>query len=254
MGNPSPSRSRYYDTNVVGTLRLLEAMEAAGTSTLVFSSSATVYGAPDHVPVAEDAPLAPTNPYGRTKYAVEQILSDYWQAHPEWRVSVLRYFNPAGAHPSGDLGEDPVDVPNNLFPFVAQVATGRRPVVRVFGNDYDTPDGTGVRDYIHVVDLALGHVCALAYLERTPRFAVHNLGRGEGYSVLEVLEAFATACGKPVPYEITDRRHGDIARCYANPKKANRELAWYANRALKDMCADTWKWQSRHLGGFGGRG
>ncbi len=200
--------------------------------------------------MAEDAPTGPTNPYGHTKYTVEQILRAHWNAHPDWRVSVLRYFNPAGAHPSGDLGEDPVGIPNNLLPFVAQVATGRRPVVRVFGNDYETPDGTGVRDYIHVVDLAQGHVCALAHLEEGPRFAVHNLGRGEGYSVLEVLEAFSAACGNPVPYEITDRRDGDIACCYANPAKANRELAWCANRALKDMCADTWRWQSRHPDGF----
>lgn len=242
---------RYYETNVLGTLRLLEAMATAGTKTLVFSSSATVYGVPERVPVAENAPTAPGNPYGHTKLAVERMLADHWTAQPDWRISVLRYFNPAGAHPTGELGEDPVGVPNNLFPFVAQVAAGRRPAVRIFGDDYDTPDGTGVRDYIHVVDLARGHACALDHLAATPRFATHNLGRGEGSSVLDVLEAFRSASGRPIPHEIAERRAGDLARYYADPAKANRELGWRAERDLAEMCADTWRWQSRHPDGFG---
>lgn len=240
----------YYRNNVVGTLHLLEAMGEAGTNTIVFSSSATVYGAPERVPISEDAPTGATNPYGQTKLIVETMLRDHWGAHGDWRISVLRYFNPAGAHPSGDLGEDPVGTPNNLLPFVAQVAVGRRPCVRVFGDDYPTPDGTGVRDYIHVVDLARGHVRALSNLWTEPQFSVHNLGRGSGCSVKDVLRAFERAAGKSIPHEIVERRPGDVAESYADPGKANRELGWRAERSLETMCEDAWRWQSRHPCGF----
>lgn len=243
----------YYDTNVVGSLRLLEAMRICGIKTLVFSSSATVYGSPQRLPLTEDHPLSATNPYGQTKLTVEQMLRALQGSDASWRIGILRYFNPVGAHASGLIGEDPQGTPNNLMPFVAQVAVGRRPHLNVFGDDYPTVDGTGVRDYIHVVDLAIGHLKALESLER----ATHqtecltvNLGTGTGYSVLELVRAFEQVSGKPIPYKITPRRPGDIAACYAAPSRAAALLSWHATRSLADMCADTWKWQNRNPHGY----
>jgi UDP-glucose 4-epimerase len=240
----------YYDNNVNGTLRLVEAMTNAGVRTLVFSSSATVYGIPETVPIDESFPTAPINPYGRTKLQVEEILQDMQIADPNWRISLLRYFNPVGAHASGEIGEDPNDIPNNLMPYIAQVAVGRLPHLNVFGSDYPTLDGTGVRDYIHVVDLARGHLKALEYLEKHPGVAIHNLGTGHGYSVLEVIRGFEQASGKTIPYRIVDRRPGDAAQSYADPAKANRELGWQAQFDLQQMCDDTWRWQMRHPNGY----
>jgi UDP-glucose 4-epimerase len=241
---------RYYDNNVGGTLRLLEAMTRAEVKTLVFSSSATVYGIPDVAPVSEDAPTGPINPYGRTKLQIEHILRDVHVADPGWRISLLRYFNPVGAHQSGDIGEDPNDVPNNLMPYIAQVAVGRQARLQVFGDDYDTPDGTGVRDYIHVVDLVRGHVKALEHLACGPRLCVHNLGTGKGHSVLEVIKAFERSSGSNVPYQITGRRAGDAALCFADATKANRELDWHARYDLDRMCTDVWRWQQKHPYGY----
>ncbi len=240
----------YYDNNVSGTLRLVEAMSDAGVKTLVFSSSATVYGMPERVPIDETFPTAPINPYGRTKLQIEEILRDLQAADPAWRISLLRYFNPVGAHASGEIGEDPNDIPNNLMPYIAQVAVGRLPHLRVFGDDYDTPDGTGVRDYIHVVDLVHGHLKALEFLAENPGIHVHNLGTGRGYSVLEVVEAFSRAAGKQIPYRITERRPGDAAQSYADPAKANRELGWQAAFDLERMCEDVWRWQTRRPQGY----
>jgi UDP-glucose 4-epimerase len=225
-------------------------MQAHGVRTLVFSSSATVYGIPEKTPIAEDCPTAPINPYGRTKLQIEEMLRDLHDADPNWRISILRYFNPVGAHASGEIGEDPNDVPNNLMPYIAQVAVGRRPQLRVFGNDYPTHDGTGVRDYIHVVDLVRGHLAALRYLQRQPGLAVHNLGTGTGYSVLDVVQAFERASGRPIPYEIAPRRQGDAAVSYADPRKAERELGWRAEYDLDRMCRDVWRWQQRHPDGY----
>lgn len=239
----------YYDNNVVGTLRLLEAMKNCGVKTLVFSSSATVYGDPQRLPLTEDHPLSATNPYGRTKLVIEDMLRDLFRADPSWRIGILRYFNPVGAHESGLIGEDPQGIPNNLMPFVAQVAVGRRDKLKVWGNDYPTPDGTGVRDYIHVVDLALGHLKALERLNAAQCFEV-NLGTGTGYSVLEVIKAFEIASGKPVPYELSPRRPGDIASCYADPAHAAKWLDWRAARDLDAMCVDAWRWQSNNPDGF----
>lgn len=240
----------YYRNNVVGTLNLLQSMEAAGVRRLVFSSSATVYGASEEVPLIEKAPLDATNPYGRTKEQIEDILSDLGAADPRWSVALLRYFNPVGAHASGLIGEDPSGIPNNLLPFVAQVAVGRREKVMVFGNDYPTQDGTGVRDYIHVMDLAAGHLAALGYLgERTGVFR-WNLGTGRGSSVLEVIEAFGKAAGKPVPYEFAPRRPGDAAVSYADPSAALADLGWSAHRDLAQMCEDHWRWQSSNPHGY----
>jgi UDP-glucose 4-epimerase len=243
----------YYDNNVVGSLRLLEAMGSCGVKTLVFSSSATVYGDPQRLPLTEDHPLSATNPYGQSKLMVERILHDLQRSDTSWRIGILRYFNPVGAHKSGLIGEDPQGTPNNLMPFVAQVAVGRRPHLNVFGDDYPTKDGTGVRDYIHVVDLAIGHLKALETLER----ATHqtecltvNLGTGTGYSVMEIVRAFEQASNKQVAYKIAPRRPGDIAACYADPSKAATLLGWQANRSLADMCADTWKWQSLNPQGY----
>jgi UDP-glucose 4-epimerase len=243
----------YYDNNVVGSLRLLEAMGSCGVKMLVFSSSATVYGDPQRLPLTEDHPLSATNPYGQTKLTVEHLLRDVQHSDSSWRIGILRYFNPVGAHESGLIGEDPQGTPNNLMPFVAQVAIGRRPHLNVFGEDYPTPDGTGVRDYIHVVDLAIGHLKALEALGR----ATHqtecltvNLGTGTGYSVLEIVRAFEQASGKSVTYKIAPRRPGDVAACYADPNKAAALLDWQANRTLADMCADTWKWQSLNPHGY----
>jgi len=233
----------YYDNNVRGTLELLAAMRRAGIRTLVFSSSATVYGDPASVPIREDFPLSVTNPYGRSKLIIEDILADLDHAEPGWRIARLRYFNPVGAHESGLIGEDPQGIPNNLMPYIAQVAIGRREFLSVFGNDYSTADGTGVRDYIHVVDLAAGHVAALNYLDGKGGLLTVNLGTGQGYSVLEMAKAFEQASGRPVPYRFAPRRPGDIAQCWADPALAHKLLGWKATRGLEAMCADAWRWQ-----------
>ena len=240
----------YYDNNVAGALHLLEAMRACGVKTLVFSSSATVYGDPQRLPLAEDHPLAVTNPYGRSKLMIEEILRDLHRSDPSWRIALLRYFNPAGAHASGLIGEDPQDIPNNLMPFVAQVAGGRREFLNVWGDDYPTPDGTGVRDFIHVVDLALGHLKALERLRAHAECVAVNLGTGTGYSVLQMVRAFEAASGRPVPYRVAARRPGDIASCYADPALARTLLGWSAQRGLDQMCADGWRWQSANPRGF----
>jgi UDP-glucose 4-epimerase len=241
----------YYDNNIGGTLNLCRAMGEAGVRNIVFSSSATVYGEPARVPITEDFPLSATNPYGRTKLMNEEILGDLQAADPRWNVVLLRYFNPVGAHESGRIGEDPRGLPNNLMPYVSQVAVGKLPFLRVFGDDYDTPDGTGVRDYIHVVDLARGHVKALQSLPGNPGTAVYNLGTGQGYSVLDMVRAFAEENGVEVPYRIVERRPGDIAKCYADPAKAQRDLGWRAELGLREMVRDTWRWQSANPAGYG---
>lgn len=243
---------RYYENNVGGTLTLCKTMLDAGIKRLVFSSSATVYGDPDAVPVPEDHPLRPTNPYGQSKAMVEAILKDLFRSDPEWKIALLRYFNPAGAHESGLIGEDPGGVPNNLMPFIAQVAVGRREALSVFGNDFPTPDGTGVRDYIHVVDLARGHLAALEKLSAADGVLTVNLGTGRGYSVLEVVEAFRQASGRVIPYRFVARRAGDVAACYANPELATRVLGWRAERGLEEMCRDAWRWQSMNPNGYAG--
>lgn len=240
----------YYDNNVNGTLVLVDAMREAGVKTLVFSSSATVYGDPASVPITEDFPTSATNPYGRSKLMVEECLTDFQNANPDWSITLLRYFNPVGSHPSGELGEDPQGIPNNLMPFVSQVAVGRREFLSVFGDDYPTKDGTGVRDYIHVMDLSDGHVAALEKVGQTSGLHIYNLGTGNGYSVLEMVHAFEKASGKPVPYQIAPRRAGDIAECWADPSKAQRELGWSATRSLDEMTQDTWRWQSNNPNGF----
>ncbi len=240
----------YYDNNVSGTLSLCRAMGDAGVKTLVFSSSATVYGDPASVPIREDFPLSATNAYGRTKLFVEEILRDLQRSDAGWQVALLRYFNPVGAHASGRIGEDPNGIPNNLMPFVAQVAIGKQPELKVFGDDYDTPDGTGVRDYIHVVDLARGHLAALGRLLERPGVVTYNLGTGQGYSVLEMARAFEQASGRPVPYRVVARRAGDIARCYADPSLARAELGWQAELGIDDMVRDGWRWQSGNPDGY----
>ena len=240
----------YYDNNVVGTVCLLQAMNECGIKTLVFSSSATVYGDPQRLPLSEDHPLSATNPYGQTKLVIEDMLRDLYRSDPAWRISILRYFNPVGAHASGLIGEDPLGTPNNLLPFVAQVAVGRREFLNVWGDDYATPDGTGVRDYIHVVDLALGHLKALERLAHHAECRAINLGTGVGYSVLDMVRAFEQASGKPVPYQVGPRRSGDIAACYADPSQALALLGWRAERDLASMCADAWRWQSGNPNGY----
>ncbi|MEC3767527.1 MULTISPECIES: UDP-glucose 4-epimerase GalE [Cupriavidus] len=240
----------YYSNNLDGLLTVCAAMGAAGVKQLVFSSSATVYGNPHTVPILEDFPLSATNPYGQTKLMGEQILRDLEKSDPAWRIAYLRYFNPVGAHESGLIGEDPRGIPNNLMPYVAQVAGGRRDQLMVFGGDYPTVDGTGVRDYIHVCDLADGHLAALNYLGRKGRGMTVNLGTGRGYSVLEVVQAYQRASGKPVPYQIVDRRPGDIAACYADPALAHELLGWRAQHDLDRMCQDSWRWQSMNPHGF----
>ncbi len=240
----------YYDNNVNGTLCLLQAMRQVGVRRLVFSSSATVYGDPHRVPIREDFPLQATNPYGRSKLMVEEMLRDLQRAEADWQIAILRYFNPVGAHPSGLIGENPNGIPNNLMPFVAQVAVGKRAQLSVFGNDYPTPDGTGVRDYIHVVDLAQGHLAALAALARSGQSLTVNLGTGQGYSVLDMVRAFEAASGRPVPYQIVARRAGDIATCYADPQLAGELLGWQARRGIGEMCADAWRWQSKNPDGL----
>lgn len=242
----------YYDNNVYGSQVLFAAMAKAGVFNLVFSSSATVYGEPAEIPISENCPLArPTNPYGRSKLMVEDILRDLAVADNRWRVALLRYFNPVGAHESGLIGEDPSGIPNNLMPFISQVAIGKRDKLSVFGGDYDTHDGTGVRDYIHVVDLALGHVAALNYLEKNDGVHTWNLGTGTGYSVLDMVQAFEAANHVPVAYEIAPRRAGDIAVCYSLPTKAESELGWKATRDLQQMMRDSWRWQKNNPNGFG---
>ncbi|KAF0099544.1 MAG: UDP-glucose 4-epimerase [bacterium] len=243
----------YYDNNIAGSVTLFEAMQAAGVRTIVFSSSATVYGDPASVPIREDFPVGgTTNPYGTSKLFIEKILQDVAIADPAWSIALLRYFNPVGAHRSGRIGEDPRGIPNNLMPYISQVAVGRREHLNVFGNDYPTPDGTGVRDYIHVVDLAQGHVKAVEKLDEGPGVRVWNLGTGCGYSVVEMAKAFEQASGRPVPYRFAPRRAGDIAQCWADPAKAERELGWKARRGLEEMCEDTWRWQSLNPKGFEG--
>ncbi len=242
----------YYDNNVNGSLVLARSMRKAGVKSIVFSSSATVYGDPEIVPITEDSPTgATTNPYGRSKYMVEECLSDLFYAENDWSITLLRYFNPVGAHPSGTMGEDPQGIPNNLMPFIAQVAVGRREKLSVFGNDYSTPDGTGVRDYIHVMDLADGHIAALKSVGEKAGLHIYNLGTGKGSSVLEMVDAFAAACGKPVPYELCPRRLGDIAECWASTEKAERDLGWKATRSVAEMTLDTWNWQSNNPQGYG---
>jgi UDP-glucose 4-epimerase len=242
---------RYYAVNVGGLVALAEAMRAHGCKTIVFSSSATVYGQPEQLPLREDAKLSATSPYGATKLVSEGILRDLERADPAWRVALLRYFNPVGAHESGTIGEDPRGAPNNLMPYVAQVAVGKRPVLQVFGNDYDTIDGTGVRDYLHVMDLAEGHVAALDHLLAGAGSLTVNLGTGRGTSVLELVHAFERASGKRVPYEMVGRRPGDVAACYADPSLAARTIGWRAGRDLDAMCADTWRWQTANPNGYG---
>lgn len=235
----------YYANNVQGTVSLLEAMDATGVRKLVFSSSATVYGVPKYLPYDEQHPTDAINPYGRTKLHIEEMLKDLSASDPAWRVACLRYFNPVGAHPSGLIGEDPQGIPNNLMPFVAKVAAGELPAINIFGSDYDTPDGTGVRDYIHVVDLAEGHLAGLRFLDQASGWHTFNLGTGNGNSVLELIDAFERACGKKLPRKMAPRREGDLPSYYADPAKAKRDFGWQASRTLDEMCESTWRWQGR---------
>ena len=250
VGESTQIPLRYYHNNITGTLILMELMEKYDVNNIVFSSSATVYGMPKSVPITEDFPLSTTNPYGSTKLMIENIMKDVSAANPKLSITLLRYFNPIGAHKSGELGEDPKGIPNNLLPYVAQVAVGKLEKVHVFGNDYPTPDGTGVRDYIHVVDLALGHLKAIEHCSGKEGVHIYNLGTGNGYSVLEIIDAFSKACGKELPYQIDPRRPGDIAECWADPSKAKNELEWVATRGIAEMCEDSWRWQSTHPNGF----
>lgn len=240
----------YYQNNLDSTLILCEVMKKFDVKNLVFSSSATVYGDPESVPITEESSLSATNPYGRTKLFIEYILKDLYTSDDSWNIALLRYFNPVGAHKSGLIGEDPNDIPNNLMPYVSQVAVGKLKQLSVFGDDYPTPDGTGVRDYIHVVDLALGHLKAIDKLRSAPGLVIYNLGTGKGTSVLDMIKAFENASGKKVDYKIGPRRSGDIATCYADPAKAEKELGWKAERGIKEMCEDAWKWQSENPNGY----
>ena len=251
VGESTRRPLEYYRNNIGGLLGVAEAMDAQGLRRLVFSSSATVYGQPERLPIPEDAARSTTNPYGTTKLVGEQLLHELAACDPRWHIACLRYFNPVGAHPSGLIGEDPRGIPNNLMPFVSQVAVGKRARLQVFGGDYPTPDGTGVRDYIHVMDLAAGHVAAVRHLIERERSITVNLGTGRGYSVLEVIRAFEAASGRPVPYDIVARRPGDVAACYADASLAARELDWTARRGLAEMCTDAWRWQQAHPEGFG---
>jgi len=251
VGESTQKPIEYYENNLGSTLTLCKSMREHGCFKIVFSSSATVYGDPAFVPITEECPKGiTTNPYGETKSMQERILTDVWKADNRWKVMLLRYFNPIGAHESGMIGEDPKGIPNNLLPYVAQVATGKLEKVHVFGNDYDTPDGTGIRDYIHVVDLAKGHVKAIEGMEKLDGVNVFNLGTGHGYSVLDIIKAFSKACGRDLPYVIDPRRPGDIAVCYSDPKKAKEVLGWTAEKTLEDMCRDGWKWQSSNPEGY----
>ena len=251
VGESTRKPIEYYHNNIESTLVLCDVMRNHGVKKIVFSSSATVYGDPAFIPITEECPMGErTNPYGETKAMQERILTDIWRSDNEWQVMLLRYFNPIGAHASGRIGEDPKGIPNNLLPYVAQVATGKLEKVHVFGNDYDTPDGTGVRDYIHVVDLAKGHVAAIKGMETPPGVQIFNLGTGNGYSVLDIIRAFSKACGKDLPYVIDPRRPGDVATCYSDPTKAREVLGWVAEKNLEDMCADAWNWQSHNPNGY----
>lgn len=250
VGESTEKPLDYYDNNVYGTLCLLQVMKRQGCRKLVFSSSATVYGDPHTVPIQEHFPLSATNPYGRSKLMIEDMLRDLHASDSQWQIALLRYFNPVGAHESGTIGEDPNGIPNNLMPFITQVAIGKREALSVFGSDYNTPDGTGVRDYIHVVDLARGHVKAIEKLNSQPGCVAYNLGTGVGYSVLDMVKALEKASGRKVPYQLVDRRPGDIACCYADPAFAGQELGWRAERGLEDMMADSWRWQSQNPEGY----
>lgn len=250
VGESTKIPIRYYHNNITGTLNLVDIMQKYDVYNLVFSSSATVYGMPKTVPITEDFPTSTTNPYGSTKLMIENILKDVYASNNKWSITLLRYFNPIGAHKSGTMGEDPKGIPNNLLPYVAQVAVGKLDYIHVFGNDYATHDGTGVRDYIHVVDLALGHLKAIEKKSGESGVHTYNLGTGNGYSVLDVIKAFEKACGKELPYKIEDRRPGDIAECYADPKKAKEELDWVATREIAEMCEDSWRWQSINPDGY----
>ena len=251
VGESTVKPLEYYQNNIAGTLTLCDVMRNHGVKNIIFSSSATVYGDPAMIPITEECPKGTcTNPYGWTKWMLEQILTDIQKADPQWNVILLRYFNPIGAHKSGMIGEDPKGIPNNLLPYVAQVAIGKLECLGVFGDDYDTPDGTGVRDYIHVVDLARGHVKAIQKLSDKEGVSIYNLGTGNGYSVLQVVHAFEKACGHPIKYEIKPRRPGDIAQCYCAPEKAKKELGWEAEYGIEDMCADSWRWQSQNPNGY----
>ena len=240
---------KYYENNISGTVSLLQVMEKFGVKKMIFSSSATVYGTPERLPLDENCHLSTTNPYGATKLMMENIMQDVYKADKEWNIILLRYFNPVGAHESGRIGEDPKGIPNNLMPYVAQVASGKLQCINVFGDDYDTPDGTGVRDYIHVVDLANGHIAAIEHCNEAG-VHIYNLGTGHGYSVLDMIRAFEKACGKTLPYRIAPRRDGDIAACYACPDKAEKELCWTAKYGIEEMCASQWKWQSGNPRGY----
>ena len=242
---------KYYQNNIIGTLNLVEVMKEKNVKNIVFSSSATVYGIPKKVPLKEDFPLSATNPYGRTKLFIEKILTDVYNSDKDFNVILLRYFNPIGAHYSGLIGEDPNGIPNNLMPYITQVAIGKLPKLQVFGNDYDTPDGTGIRDYIHVTDLAIGHLKALKKIEQDPGLKVYNLGTGNGYSVLDVINAFSKACEKDIPYNVVARRPGDIAKCFADPTLAKEELDWQAKFGIEEMCRDSWRWQKNNPNGYG---
>jgi UDP-glucose 4-epimerase len=241
---------QYYANNVYGTVVLCEAMQKHNIKNLIFSSSATVYGDPATVPITEEFPLNPTNPYGRTKYFIEEILKDISISDPAWKIILLRYFNPIGAHESGLIGENPAGIPNNLMPYITQVAIGKHPELQVYGNDYPTHDGTGVRDYLHVVDLAKGHLAALYKLKQIAGVEIYNLGTGTGYSVLDIVTAFEKEAGIKIPYRITGRRPGDIATCYADPSKAGKDLGWKAEKTIHDMCRDSWNWQYNNPGGY----
>ena len=251
VGDSNVRPMMYYENNVLGTMRLVSAMKRAKVKTLVFSSSATVYGMPRYLPLDEKHPLGPTNPYGRTKLVIEEMLKDLCRSDDGWRIGNLRYFNPVGAHESGLVGEDPLGVPSNLLPFVAQVAIGRREKLQIWGNDYDTPDGTGIRDFIHVVDLASGHLSALRQLGQ-PGLITVNLGTGNGSSVLDIVRTFESVSGRSIPYEIRERRAGDVAACYADPTFAKNALGWASTRSLEQMCADHWRWQLQNPNGYQG--
>ena len=241
---------RYFDNNLTGTLNLLKVMDKHNVKSLVFSSSATVYGKPKSVPIKEDFELSVSNPYGRTKLITEDMLRDIYKSDPDWNIALLRYFNPIGAHESGEIGENPHGIPNNLLPYVAKVAAGQLECVNVFSDDYDTPDGTGVRDYIHIQDLATGHIKALEKLAKKPGLVTYNLGTGVGYSVLDIIHNFEKECGREIPYKIAPRRPGDIDMCYADPSKAEKELGWKATRGIDKMCEDAWRWQSKNSNGY----
>jgi len=250
VGESNTIPLKYYQNNVTGTLVLCEVMRDYGVKNLVFSSSATVYGDPHAVPIKENFPLSATNPYGRSKLMIEEILNDLYKSDNSWNIILLRYFNPVGAHPSGQIGEDPNGIPNNLLPYISQVAVGKLGELRVFGNDYPTDDGTGIRDYIHVVDLAIGHLKALGKIESKPGIVAYNLGTGRGYSVLEMVSALEKASGRDIPYTIVARRSGDVGICYADPSSAQRDLSWIAERDIDDMCADAWRWQFNNPIGY----